>query len=183
LETTEVDRYQDEEKRKREMDLGAVSFWLKGRGRRSHEKVISGHEEVGDVGSWNDRGHGTSSYARDDSCQLGNHVISLSIDFAARHEMLLNALFEDAMHRHEQRVLLEGGGGGAVVVKGDTSRAMMTPPRPSRKSSIGTAGDTPGGATSISGYSKSSLSKSSTCSFLSTGSFPIIIGLIKSFYI
>lgn len=201
LETTEVDRYQDEEKRskgkkkkKKQTDLGAVRFWLKGRGHR--------HGGEGNGASFNEKDSSngwTSAVASDtDLIKTMLHgeskdtlsdmdramvTSSLNMDFAARHELLLNALFEDALHRHEQQI---GGAAGGLdgtalsasatnLTKGEASsssslRPLLTPPRPTRKSSVGTIGDTPGGATSISGYSKSSLSKSSRISSSTTGS-------------
>lgn len=201
LETTEVDRYQDEEKRskgkkkkKKQTDLGAVRFWLKGRGHRhGGEGNGASFNEKDSSNGWTSAGasdtdliktmlHGESKETLSDM-DRAMVTSSLNMDFAARHELLLNALFEDALHRHEQQI---GGAAGGLdgtalsasatnLTKGEASsssslRPLLTPPRPTRKSSVGTIGDTPGGATSISGYSKSSLSKSSRISSSTTGS-------------
>mmetsp|Transcript_13602 Transcript_13602/g.25551 ORF Transcript_13602/g.25551 Transcript_13602/m.25551 type:complete len:556 (-) Transcript_13602:127-1794(-) len=173
LETTEVDRYQDEDKRRSSRrrqveDIGAARFWLKGRGRRrqgdavkddnndSDDRVYEEEEEMNTKENWMSKNNLL--------------VTSPDMDFAARHELLLNALFEDALHRQVQ---IGGGAGGASAAmgdKGEAPRPLTTPPRSTRKSSIGTVGDTPGGATTTSGYSKSSLSKSSRFSNSTTGS-------------
>jgi hypothetical protein len=175
LETTEVDRYQDDEKRRKQLDLGAVRFWLKGRGRHGGNGRVEPSDRNDASNAWTCASDPPDSIKNKENLSAAERVVTCAnMDFAARHELLLNALFEDALHRHEQVGGVDGVLGAsataAAVAKGETSRPLMTPPRPTRKSSVGTAGDTPGGATSISGYSKSSLSKSSRLSSSTTGS-------------
>ncbi len=100
----------------------------------------------------------TSDSDRTSSSQRTGAFDHETVDFAARHELLINALFEDAKHRHEQRQALEESNHYA--------NNGTTPPRSSATAKIYQYPSSNASQTSKSRHSQSSHSNTSTASVI-----------------
>jgi len=151
LETTEVDRLEDTRKlRKNKSALSRCSGH--GGQNKSSEKNQGRNEKIT---------RGNASFV-----DQSDHDES-GMEFSGRHELLINALFEDAKHRQELSAVTNGSTTN-ISMEGNSAHfsSCITPPRPTR-GELGRP-DTPGGTASISAISV--ISRSSLASRRSSAS-------------
>lgn len=128
LENTEVDRQQDERRTQR-------------------RKKIASHKACSKHNPCNSKTESTPCRNASGNSTVGNSSSCGEIDFAARHEQLINALFEDAKHRSESRI--------PSTPPPHASELAMTPPRtPSSRKVYKSEIETPSAVMSTSASSR-----------------------------
>lgn len=134
LETTEVDRLQDARELRKNSSALSRSCGYGDNNKRSEKK-------------------------RNEKLTRGNNVSAVDqssldhdMEYSARHELLINALFEDAKDRQELSAAMNDSTANNST-GGNSASSCITPPRPTRNLR---RPDTPGGTASISVISRTS---------------------------